>query len=66
MLGCLDQACVMRMVQEDNERHPTHGSANDNVSAVLRCLNETGRFRPGRVIDADLRGTLHPRRQDPP
>ena len=40
----LDAAGPARMVREDNERHPKHRSANENVSAVVRFLRETGRF----------------------
>lgn len=42
----LDAACVMRLVGEDNEHHPEHRSANENVSAVVRFLQETGRLQP--------------------
>lgn len=34
------------MVSEDNARHPEHRSANENVSAVVRFLGETGHLRP--------------------
>jgi len=55
ILDNLDQVCVMRMVQEDNARAPKHCSANQNVSAVFRFLNETGDLRPERVIHTELR-----------
>ncbi|XAS62914.1 hypothetical protein ACOM2C_05495 [Pseudarthrobacter sp. So.54] len=41
-LGDLDAERVIRMVREDNERFPKHSSVNENVSAVLRFLRETG------------------------
>lgn len=43
----LDAAGVTRMLRDDNDRHPEHRSANENMSAVLRFLGETGRLRPG-------------------
>ena len=45
-LGNLDASRVVRMVSEDNARHPEHRSANENVSAVVRFLGETGHLRP--------------------
>lgn len=51
----LDHARVIRMVQQDNEQFPKHRSANENVAAILRFLNETGRLKPERVIQAQLR-----------
>ncbi|WP_314192306.1 tyrosine-type recombinase/integrase [uncultured Arthrobacter sp.] len=51
----LDQARVLFMVRDDNERNPKHSSANENLSAVLRFLKETGRLRPVRVIHAQPR-----------
>ncbi len=45
-LGNLEAACVFRLVREDNEHHPEHRSANENVSAVVRFLQETGRLQP--------------------
>lgn len=45
----LDAACVAGMVRSDNERHPQHRSANENVSAVVGFLRETGRLRPVSV-----------------
>lgn len=44
-LGDLDAGCVLRLVAGDNERHPEHRSANENVSAVVRFLQETGRLK---------------------
>lgn len=41
----MDAGRVVRMVGEDNEHHPGHRSANENMSAVLRFLGETGRVR---------------------
>lgn len=54
-LGGLDAGRAVRMVREDNERHPEHRSANENVSTILRFLQETGRLRPAPVIHAQLR-----------
>lgn len=48
-LGDLDAAWVIRLVGEDNEHHPEHRSANENVSAVVRFLRVTGRLRPSPV-----------------
>jgi len=45
----LDAAGVMRLVGEDNERHPEHRSANENVSAVVRFLQDLGRLKPSPV-----------------
>ena len=45
----LDAECVIRLVGEDNEHHPEHRSANENVSAVARFLQETGRLKPSPV-----------------
>jgi site-specific recombinase XerD len=47
-----DAERAIRMVREDNERHPEHRSANENVPAVLRFLHETGRLRAAHVIHA--------------
>ena len=41
----VDNARVFRLVTRDNERHPEHRSANENVSAVVRFLQETGRLQ---------------------
>lgn len=48
----LDTVRVARMVAEDNDRHPQHRSANENVSAVVRFLVETGRLRPAPATQA--------------
>jgi integrase/recombinase XerD len=45
----LDAECVIRLVGEDNEHHPEHRSANENVSAVVRFLQETGRLKSSPV-----------------
>lgn len=42
----VDAGCVLHLVTRDNERHPEHRSANENVSAVMRFLQETGRLQP--------------------
>lgn len=44
-LDDVDAGRVVRMVGVDNEHHPEHRSANENLSAVLRFLGETGRIR---------------------
>lgn len=54
-LGELDQDVVLRMVREDNEHHPAHCSANENVSAVLRFLRESGHLHRGEVAAVTLR-----------
>ncbi len=54
-LGGVDAECVIRLVGEDNERYPEHRSANENVSAVLRFLRETGRLKPSRAAEKRLR-----------
>jgi site-specific recombinase XerD len=43
-LGDLNAEHAFRMVRHDNELHPAHRSANENVSAVLRFLREAGRL----------------------
>lgn len=48
-LGDLEAAYVFRLVREDNEHHPEHRAANENVSAVVRFLQETGRLKPSPV-----------------
>lgn len=40
----LDTDHVGDMVSRDNQRHPRHRSSNENVSAVVRFLQETGRI----------------------
>lgn len=54
-LDDVDVECVIRLVREDNERHREHRSANENVSAVLRFLRETGRLRASPVAVTRLR-----------
>jgi site-specific recombinase XerD len=54
-LSGLDAGRAVRMLRADNERHPEHRSANENVSAVLRFLHETGRLRSAPVIHAQPR-----------
>ena len=61
----LDAECVVRLVGEDNEHHPEHRSANENVSAVVRFLRVTGRLKSSPVAaprhgaaEACLRGWL--------
>lgn len=54
-LADVDAACVFGLVAGDNERHPEHRSANENVSAVVRFLQETGRLKPSPVDTAPLR-----------
>lgn len=44
-LGDLEQTRVVAMVQDDNVRYPEHCSANQNFSAVLRFLGETGHLK---------------------
>ena len=51
----VDAECVVRLVMQDNERHPGHRSANENVSAVLRFLRETGRLKPSAIPAPGLR-----------
>lgn len=53
-LGDLDVGLATGMVRADNERHPEHRSSNENVSAVLRFLHETGRLRSAPVIHVRL------------
>lgn len=53
--GDLNAEHAFRMVRQDNELHPTHRSANENVSAVLRFLRETGRLGFAPVIHAQPR-----------
>ena len=48
-LADVDLECVVRLVRQDNERNPEHRSANENVSAVLRFLRETGRLKPSPI-----------------
>lgn len=48
----LDADLVWRMVVQDNKRHPTHRSANENISAVVRFLQETGRMQAVTADDA--------------
>lgn len=48
-LADVDLECVVRLVRQDNERHPEHSSVNENVSAVLRFLRETGRLKPSPI-----------------
>lgn len=45
----LDAQRVIQMVREDNQHHPEHRSANENVSAVVRFLEATGRLRSAPV-----------------
>lgn len=54
-LDDVDAECVIGLVRGDNERHPEHRSANENVSAVVRFLRETGRLKPSRVAEPRLR-----------
>lgn len=54
-LDDLDANRVVRMVGEDNARHREHRSANENVSAVVRFLGETGRLRPALVAHGEHR-----------
>lgn len=49
LLGDVDAGRVARMVDADNGRHREHRSANENVSAVVRFLVETGRLRPAPI-----------------
>jgi site-specific recombinase XerD len=51
----VDAACVTRLVEQDNERHPGHRSANENVSAVLRFLREAGHLKPSPAATWPLR-----------
>lgn len=41
----LDTDRVGRMVDQDNQHHPRHRSSNENVAAVVRFLQETGRMQ---------------------
>lgn len=53
-LGDLDQTRAVAMVQDDNYRYPEHCSANQNVSAVLRFLNETGHLKVASTIQEQI------------
>lgn len=53
----LDVECVIRLVRQDNEHHPEHRSANENVSAVVRFLQETGRLKSSPVAAPRQRAT---------
>ncbi len=48
----VDRSSLARLVREDNERHPEHVSANENVSAVLRFLEETGLVKAAKAARA--------------
>ena len=50
----LDAQRVVGMVVEDTQRHPEHRSANENVSAVLRFLDATGRLRSAPMPERQL------------
>ena len=54
-LADVDLECVVRLVRQDNELHPEHRSANENVSAVLRFLWETGRLKPSPLPTPEQR-----------
>mgnify|MGYP000928715087 FL=1 len=54
-LADVDVECVGRLVRQDNELHPEHRSANENVSAVLRFLWETGRLKPSPLPTPEQR-----------
>lgn len=51
-LGDLNAQHAFRMVRHDSELHPAHRSANENASAVLRVLRETGRLGVAPEIHA--------------
>ena len=53
-LDDLDADRVVRMVGADNARHPEHRSANENLSAVVRFLGETGRLRPAPAAHVEV------------
>lgn len=48
----VDRSGLARLVREDNERHPEHVSANGNVSAVLRFLEERGLVKAAEAVPA--------------
>lgn len=54
-LDDIDAEGVIGLVRDDNQRHPEHRSANENVSAVLRFLRETGRVESRLVVETPLR-----------
>lgn len=53
-LGDLDQTRAVAMVQDDNDRYPEHCSANQNFSAVLRFLIDTGHLKVASTVQDQL------------
>ena len=50
-LDGLDPDRVRLMVAQDNQRHPKHRSANENISAVMRFLQQTGRVPAAATVE---------------
>lgn len=66
----VDAACVIRLVEQDNERHPGHRSANENASAVAlgmprKVTWSSNRVRPPRATYATIASCLIPMRRCP-
>lgn len=50
-LDDLDPDGVRLMVAHDNQRYPKHRSANENISAVVRFLQQTGRVPAAAAVE---------------